>query len=198
MSIYVDGIKFAGFGGRQGPRGLQGEPGPQGKTGPQGEVGPAGPPGPAGADGSPGPAGEDGAPGPAGAPGADGFSPTVAVADIPGGHRVTITDANGAHSFDVMDGEDGTGGTAGVTSFNGRDGAVVPQPGDYTAADVGARPDTWTPTAADVGAATPAEVESAVSGKVASADVQIISAVTQAEYDALTTKDAATLYMIKE
>ena len=43
--------------------------------------------------------------------GEDGVSPTVAVADIPGGHRVTITDA--AHptgqTFDVMDG----GGTAG-------------------------------------------------------------------------------------
>ena len=66
---------------------------------------------------------------------------------------------------------------AGVVSFKGRVGAVVPQAGDYTAAqvgavptsrtvngkalssnitlsasDVGARPSSWTPTAADVGA----------------------------------------------
>ncbi len=65
----------------------------------------------------------------------------------------------------------------GVTSFNTREGAVVPQKGDYTAEQVGAvptsrtvngkalsanitlsasdvkaRPSTWTPTAADVGA----------------------------------------------
>lgn len=40
----------------------------------------------------------------------------------------------------------------GVTSFNGRAGIVVPQSGDYTAAQVGARPDTWMPTAAQVGA----------------------------------------------
>ena len=40
----------------------------------------------------------------------------------------------------------------GVTSFNGRTGAVTPQEGDYTADMVGARPDTWTPSAADVGA----------------------------------------------
>lgn len=40
----------------------------------------------------------------------------------------------------------------GVTSFNGRTGAVTPQSGDYTATMVGARPDTWTPSAADVGA----------------------------------------------
>ena len=41
---------------------------------------------------------------------------------------------------------------AGVTSFNGRTGAVTPQEGDYTADMVGARPSTWTPTASDVGA----------------------------------------------
>ena len=41
---------------------------------------------------------------------------------------------------------------AGVTSFNGRTGAVTPQTGDYTAEMVGARADTWTPTASDVGA----------------------------------------------
>ena len=38
----------------------------------------------------------------------------------------------------------------GVTSFNGRSGLVIPQADDYTAAMVGARPDTWTPSAADV------------------------------------------------
>ena len=70
-----------------------------------------------------------------------------------------------------------TPGVAGVSSFRGRTGAVVPLAGDYTpamvgavpttrtvngkaltaditltASDIGARPDTWTPTAADVGA----------------------------------------------
>lgn len=40
----------------------------------------------------------------------------------------------------------------GVTSFNSRTGAVIPQSGDYTAEMVGARPSTWTPSAADVGA----------------------------------------------
>lgn len=40
----------------------------------------------------------------------------------------------------------------GVTSFKGRKGAVTPQNGDYTADMVGARPNTWTPSASDVGA----------------------------------------------
>lgn len=68
-------------------------------------------------------------------------------------------------------GEGGGGGTAGVSSFNGRAGAVMPQNGDYTAAMVGAIP---------------------------ASTVQSVQAVTQAEYDALAAKDAATLYLIKE
>jgi len=36
--------------------------------------------------------------------GDDGYSPTVTVIAITGGHRVTITDASGAHTFDVLDG----------------------------------------------------------------------------------------------
>lgn len=58
-------------------------------------------------DGEPGPPGdpgEPGAPGEKGEPGDDGFSPTVEVTEIAGGHRVTITDAEGTKTFDVMDG----------------------------------------------------------------------------------------------
>ena len=47
--------------------------------------------------------GKDGDPG---TPGQDGVSPTISVTDITGGHRVTITDATGPYSFDVMDGND--------------------------------------------------------------------------------------------
>lgn len=39
--------------------------------------------------------------------GEDGISPVVEVTPITGGHRVTITDANGRKSFDVMNGKDG-------------------------------------------------------------------------------------------
>lgn len=68
---------------------VQGKPGPQGPVGPTGPQGPTGPAGPTGANGE------------------DGFSPTVAVSKITGGHNVIITDAIGPHSFDVMDGKDG-------------------------------------------------------------------------------------------
>lgn len=100
-------------------------------NGADGQTGPAGEDGKDGVDGSPGTPGTDGTtftpavsaegviswtndggktnPQPVnikGPHGDDGTSPTVSVADISGGHRVTVTDANGTRSFDVMDGED--------------------------------------------------------------------------------------------
>lgn len=42
-----------------------------------------------------------------GSGGGSGFSPTVNVTPIENGHRVTITDINGEHSFDVPNGTDG-------------------------------------------------------------------------------------------
>lgn len=61
--------------------------------------------------------GKNGTNGVDGKDGKDGFSPVVAVDDIENGHRVTITDKDGAKSFDVMDGKDGQGG-GGVASWN--------------------------------------------------------------------------------
>ena len=66
-------------------------------------------------DGPQGPAGQDGQ------PGADGYSPTITVTDITGGHRLTITDKNGTRTVDVMDGEDGQpgqDGDPGATGFS--------------------------------------------------------------------------------
>ena len=45
---------------------------------------------------------EQGAPGPKGDP---GYSPTVEVSDIEGGHRITFTTVDGVVSFDVMNGD---------------------------------------------------------------------------------------------
>ena len=53
--------------------------------------------------------------------GNDGVSPVVTVEAITGGHRVTITDATGTYSFNVMNGKDGSGsGTGG--GADGEDG----------------------------------------------------------------------------
>lgn len=76
------------------------------------------------------------------------------------------------------------GGTAGVTTFNGRSGAVVPQTGDYTATDIG----TFTSS----------KISQMVNEKVSSGDAKTITVLTQAEYDALAAKDPGTLYLVKE
>ena len=47
--------------------------------------------------------------------GESGFSPTITVIDISGGHRVTITDSQGMESFDVLDGHDGQNGADGYS-----------------------------------------------------------------------------------
>ena len=87
--------------GPQGPKGDTGDTGPQGPKGDTGDTGATGPQGPKGDTGKTGATGPQG---PKGADGTDGVSPTVTVTDINGGHRVTIMDATGTKTFDVMDG----------------------------------------------------------------------------------------------
>ena len=64
----------------------------------------------------------DGPQGPKGDTGEAGFSPTVEVIEIDGGHRVTITDASSTQSFDVMDGTGG-GSSSGIR-FEADDGTI--------------------------------------------------------------------------
>lgn len=61
-------------------------------------------------------------PGPAGK---DGISPTVSVEPIDDGNEVTITDANGPHSFTVANGKDGERGPAGEAAGFGEVTATV-------------------------------------------------------------------------
>lgn len=63
-----------------------------------------------------------GAQGQEGPAGADGVSPSVSVSEIAGGHRVSIQDAGGASSFDVMDGQNGSAGSDGITPTIGDNG----------------------------------------------------------------------------
>ena len=118
--------------GAQGPQGIQGI---QGEQGPQGEAGPQGETGAAGAAGPQGPKGDTGADG---TNGEDGYSPTVTVAEITGGHRVTITDAEGDHVFDVMDGTGGGGGTSDYADLTNKPSIEgVTLTGNKTAAQLG-------------------------------------------------------------
>lgn len=67
-----------------------------------------------------------------GEPGKDGTSTTVSVSDIEGGHRITITDANGTKTVDVMDGEDGQGGAPGASGKDGNGIKSAVLNADYT------------------------------------------------------------------
>lgn len=90
--------------GDTGPQGPKGETGATGPQGPKGETGATGETGPQGPKGDPGGTGATGPQGPKGTDGTDGVSPTVTVTDINGGHRITIKDATGTKTFDVMNG----------------------------------------------------------------------------------------------
>ena len=76
--------------------------------------------------------------------------------------QILTQGANGPEWADAPD--------TGVTTFNGRTGAVTPQAGDYTAVMVGARPDNWMPDADDVGAVP---VGRTINGHALSADVTL-------------------------
>ena len=66
--------------------------------------------------------------------GEDGFSPEVSVTAITGGHEVSITDADGTQTFDVMDGVDGKDGKNGKDGKDGQDGATGRTPEIFTTA----------------------------------------------------------------
>lgn len=75
-----------------------------------------------------------------GANGEDGYSPTVTVTEISGGHRVTITDAAGDHVFDVLDGQGG-GGTSDYDDLTDKPQInSVTLSGNKSAADLGLAP----------------------------------------------------------
>ena len=80
--------------------------------------------------------------------GEDGISPVVEVTPITGGHRVTITDANGSKSFDVMNGDGGGG------SGNGGENG-----GYYIPAVSSAGLLNWTPSKSDMPAVASADIK---------------------------------------
>lgn len=57
-----------------------------------------------------------------GAGGKDGISPTIAVETITDGHRLTIADATGSKTVDIMNGAAGTNGAEGPQGPAGKDG----------------------------------------------------------------------------
>lgn len=123
--------------GPEGPKGDKGDAGPQGERGLQGEKGETGERGPAGQDGYTPVKGVDYFDG---SPGEDGFSPTVSVSTIAGGHQVSVTDASGAKTFNVMDGQQGPQGIQGPEGPRGPAGSDATVTVDSTVTSGGTNP----------------------------------------------------------
>lgn len=142
-----------------------------GPQGPAGAAGPAGPAGPKGDTGPQGPKGDTGPAGPQGEPGPQG----------PAGPKGNT----GAQGPEGPQGPKGDTGPAGAGVENA---VTVPGAGEITLpATFGEGPYTFEMTE-----------ETEEGGAVTSADVTVIKKLTKAEYDALTDKDPATLYLIPE
>lgn len=99
-----------GVKGDTGEKGDKGDPGEKGDKGDPGAKGDPGEKGETGAKGDPGAKGDKGDSGADGAPGENGVSPTITTSKSGKVTTVTVTDATGEHSFEILDGEDGTGG----------------------------------------------------------------------------------------
>lgn len=71
-----------------------------------------------------------------GTDGKDGFSPTVEVVEVAGGHEVTITDSTGPHTIFISNGEQGPQGERGEKGEKGDPGDPASQiQSDWTQTD---------------------------------------------------------------
>ena len=166
--------------GAKGDKGDKGDPGDTGPTGPQGEVGPAGPQGiqglkgdtgpqgPQGIQGETGPQGPAGAQGPKGEPGLDAPQDAYTPSNPPDGIAndyliLKPLSSDASYGFEIYLASTGqrvytfryrkSDNVTYYTKENGTTVRVFTVEKPPTAEQVGARPDDWMPTAAEVGAA---------------------------------------------
>ncbi len=90
----------------------------------------------------------------------DGFSPIIKATDIAGGHRLTITDAEGTKTVDVMDGAKGDTGATGAQGPKGDTGATGPKGDTGAQGPKGDKGDPYTLSEADKAAITASVIES--------------------------------------
>lgn len=89
----------------KGPKGDKGAQGPRGLIGPKGEQGIQGIQGIQGEKGDTGDTGPKGDQGIQGEKGDTGFSPSINVTEISGGHEIQVVNENSTDTFNVMDGK---------------------------------------------------------------------------------------------
>lgn len=158
-----------GIQGEQGIQGIQGEQGPQGETGPQGATGPEGPQGPQGTTGT------------------AGTAATITIGAVTtgtAGTNVSVTNSGTSSAailnFTIPRGDTGTQGPAGPGLAAG---------GTLNQAAVKASSDDYDTTWVNI-------VRSVTTGITGATSISNTVKISQANYDALAVKDAATLYII--
>ena len=161
--------------GDKGDPGSKGDPGEKGDKGDPGAKGDPGEKGETGAKGDPGAKGDKGDPGADGAPGENGVSPTITTSKSGKVTTVTVTDATGEHSFEILDGEDGGAGSGGDMT------AAVYDP-QGKAQDIFAYADTQAGAAMDA---------ANVAGRAASIAKSTAQDAMNTAYDALSTAERA-------
>lgn len=138
----------------------------------------------------------NGADGQDGTDGNDGFSPTIEVTSLIGGHQVAITDVEGTQTFNVMDGQKGEDGADGQDGSDGEDGfspsASVSKSGHIATITITDKDGTTTATVSDGSAAEevdPIFLASAAAG-IASSDITAWNNKSDfsGDYDDLTNK----------
>lgn len=176
--------------GATGPQGPQGETGPQGIQGIQGIQGEPGPQGEQGIQGETGPAGATGPQGPQGDPGPQGTAGTAATITIG-----AVTTGSAGTNVSVTNSGTSTAATLnftiprGDTGAQGDPGPGLPSGGTTNQAAVKASSTDYDTTWVNI-------VRSVTSGITGATSISNTVKISQANYDALPTKDADTLYII--
>jgi len=198
--------------GAQGAQGLQGEPGTPGTPGAKGDTGAQGLQGPKGDTGAQGAQGLQGEPGTPGTPGAKGDTGAQGAQGLQGEPGTPGTPGakgdTGAQGLQGLQGEPGTPGTPGAKGDTGAQGLQGPKGDTGAQGAQGPKGDTGATGAQGLqGAAGAGLPTGGTAGQIpvkASAtnfDVEWQTRIktvtmTQAQYNALVTKDANTLYAI--
>ena len=188
--------------GPAGEKGATGDPGPAGPTGPQGATGPQGEKGEKGDQGEPGQAGAAGPAGQNGATFTPSLSPEGVLSwsndgGLPNPASVNVQGPQGPQGPQGETGPQGPSGPAGESAYQAAVEGGYPataetfysnlgqldslaahlsrtdNPHNVTAEQVGARPASWTPSAAEVGAVPTSRT---VNGKALSADITLSAA----------------------
>lgn len=123
-----------------------------------------------------------------GTPGEDGYSPDVTITEITGGHRVTITDEDhpDGQSFDVMDGQGGSGSSDYDDLSNKPQVNNVTLSGNKSLSDLGIEPEAFVVTITQSGSTYSADKTYSDTVAAVTAGKRVVAMLNSIEYQLFT------------